>query len=192
LLIASFIAIAILANYSNLQSQLQIATQQAKQEANERARAEDIKLKEASSAEESAASQPQSPSNATGTESQMPNQASEQSNKNSAVQSAKVINGGQLILGPANITLSLSKKLPMFTVSAPNGTPITLPSLTSAATAPIRIQTTDDSSGTHASWSMRLAGKPKPGVYYLPIRATSTEGPDTIEYSGTLIVVVGL
>lgn len=189
LLFAGFIAIAILASYSNLQSHLEIATQQAKQQASEQARTEDLQLKDADSASQSATKQSQPPASGD-TEPTTPNQDTQQPSNGGSVQAVKVINGGKLIFSPTNITLSLSRELPLFTVSSPNGTPMTIPSLASTSTAPIKIKATDNSTDSNKSWSMQLVGKPKPGVYHLPLRATTTQGTDTIEYSGTLLVVV--
>ena len=195
LVIASLIAITILLNYSNWQSQLQIAARQAQQRASERAHSESSTLKETDAATKSSpgvdgASVSDSSKNTTSSQQATPPSSPSMAISSTVVQAPRIINGGALVLSPLNITVALGQTLPLISISSPDGAAITAPSLIGDAAQLFSLTPKNGAPGNKATWSMQPSGKPAPGLYKLQLKATAPSGIDTIEYSGTLNVLV--
>jgi hypothetical protein len=185
LIVAGFLVIAVLATYTNLQSQRQIAAEQAKQQAAEQAQADNLNLDAASSAP---AESPSAATPKTLSDSASSSLAAPLPDQSSTIAKSRVA-GGKLIFSPANITLSLSGKLPLVTVAAPNGARITSPIVIGGGDG-IGLTPTKSTTAPAVSWQLKLAGKPAVGLYRINLSASSTSGTVTTEYTGTLTVLV--
>ncbi|MEO6513710.1 MAG: hypothetical protein ABIR37_03410 [Candidatus Saccharimonadales bacterium] len=182
LVIAGLVAITILLNYSNWQNQLQIAARQAQKHTSARAGNETLTLSETDTATKAnSAAAPTDNTASTPAPSTTPAAAAH----GGAVQSARTLNGGTLVFSPANITLSLSGKSPLVTVSSSDGAKITVPEITSAGGG-LTLVTQKTTTNLSPSWQLQLTGQHVAGTYKLTLHANS----DTGDYVGTLTVLV--
>lgn len=180
LIIAGFAVIAVLATYSNMQDQRQTAAKELR---------ERLQSSQAHSNEVSLSTPVSTVAPSTSTQVLSDNTASSTASlpePSSPVAKARH-QTGSLVFTPANITLSLSHKLPSVTVTASNGEQISTPQIISS-TGGLGILPQKDSASASPSWQLQLTGHPLLGVYQVNLAASSED----TDYTGTMTVVVVL
>ena len=179
LIVAGFAVIAVLATYSNMQDQRTTAAKQLRERIQSQAHSNQVNL--------SAPVTTVAPSSST----QVLSDTSTSDSSNLPAPSSPVAKArhlsGALVFTPANITLSLSHKLPSVTITASDGAQISTPQVVSS-TGGLGVVAQKDSATSSPSWQLQLTGHPLLGVYQVNLSASS----DTTDYTGTMTVVVVL
>jgi hypothetical protein len=195
LVLAGMVAITLLLNYNNWQNQLQITARKERKHAANQARSEQLSLSEATPAAQPETEGAPAATSATDTRASSSSQSHTTSvttstPNNGIVEGSSTVNGGSLVFSPASLTLPLSGRAPLFTISSPDGSPVHPPVLSSDPTQLLSLTPQTSSGSPKATWSMQLSGNPKPGIYSVQLKATKTQGSGTVEYTGTLTLVV--
>lgn len=187
LILAGLAIVSILATYSNLQNERQLAAERAHQQAIQRQQTLAVNLQSASSAGTTPATTNSSANDTPARALSGTTKSTALPSQSNAVAKAQT-QAGALVFTPASIALSLSRGLPAVTVSSSDGTRITTPEVTSGV---LGLTAQNPSSSPSPSWHMQFSGQPAPGTYQLTLRATSVSTAGvTTEYTGTLTVVV--
>lgn len=178
LIISGFVVMITLATYANLHDHQPIATHQPAQPATAQATTDTTQLNNAPNIDTTTETAPQT-LGASSSEVTLPAQSS-------PVAKARHLTGS-LVFTPANITLSLSHKLPSVTVTASDGAQITTPYVVSSSGG-LGITAQKNSTDASPSWQLQLTGHPLLGVYQVNLAASSAD----TDYTGTMTVVVVL
>jgi hypothetical protein len=182
LTVGGLVMIAILATFANLHPLSPLATKQLTPTSNQQGHAANLGLNDAQNSTPPATDSPQTLS------------ANNSTSGTPATQSSAVAGArheaGTLVFTPLNVTLSLTRSLPLVTVSSSDGTKLSTPQVISGD---LQLQSQKTSSDASPSWQMQLSGHPLPGSYRLVLNATGKAADGSVvNYTGILTVIVVL